>query len=793
LILLDLATSRSVQEARAAASASTLSVVGNHLVDNGSVVVLRGVNRSGAEYACWQGWGFFDGPSDDASIAAIAAWGVNAVRVPFNEDCWLGINGINPAYAGANYQAAISGFVTRLRAHGLYVILSNQVAGPGTTQATTILPMPDADHAPTMWSSVATAFKGDKGVIFDLYNEPHDVSWSCWANGCQVTGGVNFVTQYTAAGMTSLTAAVRSTGATNVILIGGLSWAYDISGWLANRPTDGQLMASIHNYGASGYDTPTIWDSIYAPTALQVPVTIGEMGFDVYVEKMMTWADAHGIGYLAWTWDTWGPPQALVSDYAGTPTTYGLGFKNYLAGLPPPTAPTVTSVAPSSGPTGGGTSVTIMGTNLTGATAVKFGVTAAATFTVNTATQITATSPSGSGTVDVTVTTPSGTSAPGALDHFTFVAGPAVYTALAPQRLLDTRTNHSMIGPGGSVTIGIGGVGSVPANATAVVLNVTAADETTAGFFTVYPTGATLPTASNVNWVAGETVPNLVSVGLGTGGSVTIYNGLGKADAIVDLEGYFAPSSGGTAGEFVPVVPARIADTRAGSGHPNAGLKLTAGSTLNVQVTGAGGIPAAGVTAVVLNTTVTDTTTAGFLTVFPTGTMLPTASNLNWTAGVTVPNRIMVPVGTGGQVAFYNGLGSADLIVDVSGYFTDSSGAGASFTPVTPARIIDTRNGMGPLGAGATMPVQVAGNGGVPSSGASAVVLNVTVVNPTAGSDLVIWPDLAGQPSASDLNFAAGQTVPNLVVVKVSPLGKIDIFNAFGSTNVIVDVVGWYG
>lgn len=408
----------------ALAATSTLAVVSNHLVDNGQIIVLRGVNRSGSEYACQQGWGFFDGPTDDASIAAIASWGVNAVRVPFNEDCWLGINGIAAAFAGANYQAAIKGFVTRLRAHGLYVILSNQVAGPGTTQSTYILPMPDADHAPAMWSSVASTFAADKGVIFDLYNEPHDVSWSCWADGCQVTGGVNFVTPYQAAGMKSLTAAVRGAGATNVIMIGGLGWSIDPTGWIANKPADGQLMVSVHNYNYTGWNTPAVWNSVYAPIALQVPITFGETGFDGYIETVMPWDDAHGIGYLAWTWDTWGGVQSLISNYNGTPTTYGLGFKNYLAGLTPPTTPTVGALVPSSGPAAGGTSVTITGTNFTGATMVTFGVAAAATFAVNSATQVTATSPAGTGTVDVTVTTPSGISPISTADRFTYIPPP---------------------------------------------------------------------------------------------------------------------------------------------------------------------------------------------------------------------------------------------------------------------------------------------------------------------------------------------------------------------------------
>ncbi len=468
-----------------AASTSTLAVVGNHLVDNGNTVVLRGVNRSGSEYACYQGFGFFDGPSDDASIAAIAAWGVNAVRVPLNEDCWLGINGVPAAYAGANYQAAITGFVTRLRAHGLYVILDNQFAGPGTTLSNSILPMPDADHAPTFWTQVATSFASDKGVIFDLYNEAHPSTWSCWADGCLVNG-------YQAVGMKSLTATVRATGATNVILIGGLSYNYDISQWLVYRPNDGQLIAGIHNYGYPGWDTPAIWDSIYAPTALQVPVTFGEMGFDGYVEKVMPWADAHGIGYLAWTWDTWGNNQALISDYAGTPTTYGLNFKNYLAGLTP--APTVSSVAPNNGLTTGGTPVTITGTNLTGATAVHFGATAASVFAVVNATTITATSPAGSGGVDVTVITTGGTSAITAGDRFTYGTplAPAGLSAVAgdgeatltwtPSSSVAPITGYTVVASPGGATMTVSAV--VPA------ATVTGLTNGTAYTFTVAATNA---------------------------------------------------------------------------------------------------------------------------------------------------------------------------------------------------------------------------------------------------------------------------------------------------------------
>ena len=495
------------------------------------------------------------------------------------------------------------------------------------------------------------------------------------------------------------------------------------------------------------------------------------------LQNGVTYTVALTVNSLPYTWSFTVGPFATCSLGAGS-------------------ASTVNSVGPSTGPVAGGTSVTIGGCGFTGSTAVKFGATAASSFTFVSDTQITAVSPAhAAGPVDVAVTTVAGTSAVSAGDTFQFEP-PSVYTAVTPIRLIDTRSSGSTLYGGGSLNLTVGGLNGVPANAAAVVLNVTATGESSGGFFTVYPTGAVRPTASNLNWSAHETVPNLVTVGLGSNGRVTIFNGTGSAEAVVDLEGYYAPSAGGSAGEYVSVTPARITDTRSGSGQTNAGAHLGQGGTLDVQVTGAGGIPGTGVSAVVMNVTATNTNAAGFFTVYPKGAALPLASNLNWTPGVTVPNRVIVPVGTGGKVSFYNGVGSADLIVDVNGYFTDSTASGASFTVLSPTRIVDTRNGTGgfnsPLGQGQTMMVTVAGSGGVPGT-AKAVVLNVTVDGPTAASDLVVWPDGTSAPVASDLNFVAGQAVPNLVIVKLSAGGKIDVRNDFGSTSVIVDLVGWYG
>jgi hypothetical protein len=322
-------------------------VSGNHLVDAaGSTIQLHGVNRSGTEYACVQGNGIFDGPSDDASVAAIASWhGVNAVRVPLNEDCWLGINGFpNGGYSAAQYQAAIAAYVGKLHAHRLYAILELHWSAPGTFAATWQEGMPDADHSPAFWSQVATMFKGDAATIFDLFNEPVGVTYPCWRDGCLYGGDpTNGRGQWQVAGMQQLVTTVRNAGATNVIMLGGLSFANDMTGWLQYRPADpaNQLVASFHTYDFNTCNSTSCWDAQVAPVAAQVPLVTGEIGESdgaaTFINAYMAWAEPKAISYLAWTWDTWGCGNGavLISDYAGTPCPgYGAGYQAHLATLP---------------------------------------------------------------------------------------------------------------------------------------------------------------------------------------------------------------------------------------------------------------------------------------------------------------------------------------------------------------------------------------------------------------------------------------------------------------------------
>ncbi|HVX21676.1 MAG TPA: cellulase family glycosylhydrolase [Acidimicrobiales bacterium] len=341
----------------AASTTVAVSVAGNALVNGaGQPIRLLGVDRSGTEYACIQGWGIFDGPSTATSVAAMAAWHVNAVRVPLNEDCWLGINGVNPAYGGANYRSAVQDYVHLLNAAGLVAVLDLHWNAPGTTPANGQQVMADADHSPAFWTSVATAFKANPGVVFDLYNEPHDVSWPCWLDGCTTSAG------WKAAGMQTLVDAVRGTGATQPLMVGGLNWGGDLSQWLAHEPVDPlhQLVASVHIYNFSQCNTQACWDQTIAPVAAKVPVVTGELGETdcgtSFVDGYMAWADTVGVSYLGWTWDAGGGwsctnGPSLITDYQGDPTPFGAGLRAHLAtlgggGTTTTTAPPVTTMPP---------------------------------------------------------------------------------------------------------------------------------------------------------------------------------------------------------------------------------------------------------------------------------------------------------------------------------------------------------------------------------------------------------------------------------------------------------------
>ncbi|WP_329177521.1 S53 family peptidase [Streptomyces sp. NBC_01477] len=284
----------------------------------------------------------------------------------------------------------------------------------------------------------------------------------------------------------------------------------------------------------------------------------------------------------------------------------------------------------------------------------------------------------------------------------------------------------------------------------------------------------------------------------GTGYDLTTGLGTPKARSIIPALCKAVPQQ--PAGTFTSVNPARILDTRYHVGVSTT-TPVKANSAVALQVTGAGGVnPPAGsvVTSVVLNTTAVSPTATGHLIAYPHGTTRPTSSNLNWLKGQIIPNLVTVPVGTGGKVDLYNASGgTVHFVADVFGYFSTSA-TGATYTPVGPARVLDTRSHIGtptttPVKSNSAVAVQIAGTAGVPATGASAVILNVTATAPTATGHLIAYPDGTTQPTSSNINWVKGETRPNLVVLPIGANGKVDLFNSSsGTVHFVADVFGYY-
>jgi len=313
---------------------SALSVEGNQLVNvEGDEVVLNGFNRTGAEWPCRHGWGFVDGPVDDAAVEAIVSWNPNTVRVPMNQQCWLGYGETTPEWTGENYRAFIEEWVTKLTDAGVYVVLDLHWSSPGTTPAEGQQKMADADHSPDFWTSVAERFKDNPAVLYDLYNEPHDITDECWRDGCIVDG-------WEAAGMQDLLDAVRATGATQPVIVTCNWWGNGCGGWLDFQPIDplGNVVASVHVYETTGCNTQACWESDVAPIAAEVPTVYGEFGENDcnhnFSDDLAGWADDQGIGWLAWSWYPSCDMPGLITDWDGTPSGYGLGIQELLANRP---------------------------------------------------------------------------------------------------------------------------------------------------------------------------------------------------------------------------------------------------------------------------------------------------------------------------------------------------------------------------------------------------------------------------------------------------------------------------
>ncbi|WP_328923794.1 hypothetical protein OG429_03575 [Streptomyces sp. NBC_00190] len=378
------------------------------------------------------------------------------------------------------------------------------------------------------------------------------------------------------------------------------------------------------------------------------------------------------------------------------------------------------------------------------------------------------------------------------------------FTPHAPTRLLDTRdgtgTGSSAgrpIAPYATTRVKVTGNGGIPAGVTAVALNLTATNTSAGGHIIAYASGKEQPTTSNVNFAAGQTVPNLAIVPVGEDGYVELANrSVGSVDLIADVTGYFTRSA---ASGYTSVKPSRLVDTREGLGTAKG--QAAAQSTFDVRIAGQGGLPANGVTAVALNVTVTEPKSAGHLTVFPSGQQAPSTSSVNFTAGQTVANAVIVPVGPDGRINIRNGAWSpTDVIVDVTGYY--SADGKAAYLPVEPRRMHDSRTSSFPLDGQAYHYETLWTHG----MDLEALVLNTTVTNPQGSGHLSVAPDpntlddyIAGKavqptpPDSSVLNWTKDATVANLVQASTGSTDVVDFWNrGWQPTDLIVDLMGMY-
>jgi hypothetical protein len=377
---------------------------------------------------------------------------------------------------------------------------------------------------------------------------------------------------------------------------------------------------------------------------------------------------------------------------------------------------------------------------------------------------------------------------------------PTTMKSINPQRIFDTRNGEGgvpvrKVGGDYVLEVQVSGKNNIaPAGVSAVSLNVTATNPEGSGFITVYPCG-TRPEISSLNFIVGETVPNAVIARLSSTGSLCFYSNI-AVDIIADVNGSLLDGNG-----FNPTAPSRLFDTRSGFGDVPAqkvGQLDGGGTPLEVVVLGRNGIPSSGVTAVSMNVTITNAVASdagGYVSVYPCGTR-PNVSSLNFVTGKTIPNAVVTPLSATGTVCFYV-YGQADIIVDINGNFE----SGLGYSPISPNRVADTRAGVGGVavqsvgdiaGNGTPLEVSIAGTSGIPSSGVTAVSLNVTAIGiftSLYGGYVTAYP-CDSRPNASNLNFVAGQVVPNAVIAPVSTRGTV-CFYVYGIANILVDVNGY--
>ena len=311
------------------------------LAADGKPYLFHGVGRDGLEYSC-TGDGHFDAQElsymgSGTNGSGITYWGANTVRLPLSEGIWL-YGQSSHACSAASYHALIKKTVDALTALKLNVILDLQWtdAGGQSLQGGGPWAMPDADSV-TFWQQVAGIYSSYSNVLFELFNEPHPPSWSCWQSACTITDKaysddcqcVKTLT-FASVGMQAVVNAVRKTGATNLVLVAGMDWGFNLSLVGTYSITGSNIVYDTHPYPYAE-KLPSSWDAAFGNISKTYAVMSAESGeYDCgtsYMSLLLTYFDAHNMGWLAWAWVAQGSPcgyPQLIQNYHGTPVP-GMG------------------------------------------------------------------------------------------------------------------------------------------------------------------------------------------------------------------------------------------------------------------------------------------------------------------------------------------------------------------------------------------------------------------------------------------------------------------------------------
>lgn len=339
------------------------------------------------------------------------------------------------------------------------------------------------------------------------------------------------------------------------------------------------------------------------------------------------------------------------------------------------------------------------------------------------------------------------------------------------------------------VVAGVAGVGAGP-SVSAVVLNVTVTEGSAPSFVKVYPSSGVVPSVSNINFAAGETIANAVTVQVGANGMVRVANAVGSVHVIIDVVGWF--DDGSVVGTlYNSVGPTRILDSRGPVGGWGHKLQAGDGGVESLTVAGVNGVPKMA-TSVVLNVTATNSSAGSYLQVWPAGAARPVSSSVNFGAFATVANLVSTPLSADGKVSFFNAVGATDVVVDVLGYFDPTQGA--NFHVLPPTRVLDDRVGKGlsgPWGPGQNRSLKVTGANGIPAN-ATGVIANLTATNASTGTWLALREPSGSAPSSSSLNVGPGGTIANLAFTRLNAGGELSVYNSLGTVDVILDIAGYF-